>query len=443
MRVKKTFWLAPLAAFAIAACDSPLDVDPTASIPSDDAFKNAREIELGLNGIYDAFQVSALYAREITIFPELYADNLDFTGTFTTDGEFANRDVRPDNSSISSHWIANYDAINRANTVLKGMEGAEGLSEAQYKKFRGEALFLRALAYLHLVNYYGGVPIVLEPRPGVDEQSKVERQSAADVFERIETDLLEAIDLLPAGGSSTRASKGAAQALLARVYLEQKKDGLARDMATTVIGSGTYQLEGNYRDLFTNEANRETIFQIDFTINDSNALAFWYFPASLGGRKGFTPSAGLYNAYEAGDVRRDASIALDGSSRYGIKFTNVASGDDNVPVLRLAEMYLIRAEANARLGAPAAEVRADIDVIRRRAGLPDLPTTITAEEDLISAILQERRLEFAFEGYRFFDLRRTGRAEEVLRIPAWRLVFPIPQREIDVNPNLGQNPGYN
>lgn len=442
MRVKTTYLLAPLAALAIAACDTPLDVDPTASIPSDNAFKNAREVELGVNGIYDAFQSSALYGRDITVYPEMYADNLDFTGTYTTDGEVANRNIRPDNVAIADHWIDSYEVINRANTVLKGMEEADDLSPEAYKKFKGEALFLRALSYLNLVNYYGGVPIILEPRPGVDEESKVARASVAEVFDRIETDLIEAIDLLPAGGSSTRASKGAAQALLARVYLEQKKDADARDMATAVIESGDYELVSNYRTLYTNKANAETIFQIGFTINDNNSMAFWYYPEGLGGRQGFTPSTGLYNAYEADDARLEASIAVDGNNRYGIKYHRIASGDDNVPVLRLAEMYLIRAEANARLGAPAATVRADIDVVRARAGLAPLDASIDTEEELIDAILQERRVEFAMEGHRFFDLRRNGKAEEVLGIDANRLIFPIPQRELDVNDKLVQNPGY-
>jgi hypothetical protein len=111
-------------------------------------------------------------------------------------------------------------------------------------------------------------------------------------------------------------------------------------------------------------------------------------------------------------------------------------------VLRLPEMYLIRAEANARLGADPTLVRDDVDVVRNRAGLADLPTTITSEAELLDAILRERRVEYAFEGQRFWDLRRMGVAQQVLSLTADRLVYPIPQAERDVNPNLMQNPGY-
>ena len=116
--------------------------------------------------------------------------------------------------------------------------------------------------------------------------------------------------------------------------------------------------------------------------------------------------------------------------------------DDNIVVLRLAEMYLIRAEANARLGADAATVRADINVVRNRAGLPDLPADVDTQQELLDAILLERRFEFAMEGHRFFDLRRFGVATTVLGIAPERLLFPIPQAEMDVNDQLEQNPGY-
>jgi hypothetical protein len=192
-----------------------------------------------------------------------------------------------------------------------------------------------------------------------------------------------------------------------------------------------YSLVANYRDLFTTKNTSESIFEVQYSVNNSNSQAFWFFPQALGGRYGYAPSTSLFNAYETADVRRAASIATSGSSRYGNKYFRVANGDDNVIVLRLAEMYLIRAEANARLNADPATVRADINIVRRRAGLGDLAATITTQAALFDAILQERRVEFAMEGHRFFDLRRLGRAQQLLG-----------QAERDVNSNLAQNPGY-
>jgi hypothetical protein len=270
----------------------------------------------------------------------------------------------------------------------------------------------------------------------------VPRNTAAEVYAQIEQDLEEAATLLPAARNVGRATQPAANALLARVYLDEGKNTQARDKATSVIANASFSLVANYRDLFTNKNSSESIFELQYSINNQNSLAFWFFPQALGGRYGFAPSPALFNAYEANDRRRDASIAVSGNSRYGNKWYRIANGDDNVIVVRLAEMYLIRAEANARLGAAADVVRADINVVRARAGLAALPTTVTSQTALLDAILQERRVELAMEGFRFFDLRRYGRAQSVLAIAADKLLLPIPQIEIDVNSNLTQNPGY-
>jgi hypothetical protein len=262
------------------------------------------------------------------------------------------------------------------------------------------------------------------------------------VYTFIEQELEATVPNLPADRVDGRATRAAANALLARVYLEEGKHALARDRATTVISNTEYRLVPNYRDIWATKNSDESIFELQYSINNQNTLAFWFFPQAIGGRYGFAPSLNLFNAFEAGDTRRATTIALSGSNRYGGKYTRIANGDDHVVVLRLAEMYLIRAEANARLGADPTVVRGDINVVRARAGLAALATTVTNQTALLDAILQERRVELAMEGHRFFDLRRLGRAQQVLNLSAERLLFPIPQRERDVNPNLTQNPGY-
>ena len=219
-------------------------------------------------------------------------------------------------------------------------------------------------------------------------------------------------------------------------------------MATAVIGNAEYALNTNFRSNWTSKNSQESIFELQYGINDGNNQSFWFYPQALGGRWGYAPSLNLFNAFEAGDARRDASIQVAGAGacpaapcRYGFKYHRVATSDDNVPVIRLAEMYLIRAEANARLGAADQTVRDDLDILRNRAGLADLAVTVTGPA-LLAAVLQERRVELAFEGHRFFDLRRFGVATTVLSIAADRQLFPIPQAERDVNINLAQNPGY-
>ncbi len=439
----KTRFLGVLAMAAMmAACDSPLDTDPTDSIDEGTALSTPRGIELGLNGAYRSLTGGSLYGVNEMVYADLYADNLDFTGTFQTDREVALRNIAATNSSVLGQWAASYDGINRANNILEAIPNVSGLSATDAAVARGEALFIRALHYSILNRYFGGVPLVLAPTRGISDESEVSRATTAEVWTQVETDLEEARGLLPTGRVIGRATQGAADALLARVYLESGKYTQARDKATSVISSGTYSLNPSFRSNFTVKNSPESIFELQYSINHSNSQAFWYFPASLGGRLGYAPSADLYNAFPAGDARRDASIALQGTQRYANKYFRIANGDDNVIVLRLAEMYLIRAEANARLNAPAATVRADLNVLRTRAGLAPLGTDIDTQSELFDAILLERRLEMAFEGQRFFDLRRLGRAEAVLQLAPAKLLWPIPQAERDVNSNLAQNPGY-
>jgi starch-binding outer membrane protein, SusD/RagB family len=439
----KTRFLGVLAlAAALAACDSPLDTDPTARIDEGSALSTPRGIELGLTGAYNSLSGGSLYGVNEMVYPDLYADNLDFTGTFQTDREVALRNISATNGSVLGTWGTAYDGINRANNLLDAIPNVSGLSATDAAVARGEALFIRALHYSILNRYFGGVPLVLEPTRGVTDASLVARATTAEVWTQVEQDLEEARGLLPTGKVPGRATQAAADALLARVYLESGKYTQARDKAASVIANTAYRLNTNFRDNYTVKNSPESIFELQYTAQDANSQAFWYFPQALGGRLGYAPSANLYNAFPAGDTRRDASISLQGTQRYANKYFRIANGDDNVIVLRLAEMYLIRAEANARLNAPAATVRADLNVLRARAGLAPLGTDIDTQSELFDAILLERRLEMAFEGQRFFDLRRLGRAEAVLQLAPAKLLWPIPQAERDVNANLVQNPGY-
>lgn len=441
MKMKYLTWIA--LAGALAACDSPLDTDPTAQIDADGALKTQRGVELALNGAYRSLQSGSLYGRQELAFGDMYSDNLNYTGTFTGDREVSIRAILPSNGEVGGIWSSAYVGINRANYILDAIEGVDDFTGDNKSRYRGEALWIRGTMYYLLSKYYGGVPLVSTPTKVVDESVNVTRSTLAETYAFIVKDLEEASTLLPAARANGRATKGAADALLARVYLEMGDNTKARDKATLLINNSSYRLTATYDELWRNKNTTESIYEVQFTTANGNSAAFWFFPTPLGGRLGFAPSQGLINAYETGDTRRAASIATHTNGQiYGFKYRQVATGNENIPVVRLAEMYLIRAEANARLGADAAVVRADINVIRRRAGLGDLPATVNAQAALLDAILQERRVEFAFEGHRFPDLRRHGRAVALLGIPAEKLLWPVPQYERDVNPNLTQNPGY-
>lgn len=427
------------ALLALSACDSVLDTNPQTSVPSDEAIETPQDAEAALRGAYSALQLDDLYGQAYVVFQDLYADDLDHTGTFQTFADADARTLFADNVQLSNTWDDFYSGVNRANSLLAALEGLEGLSDGARDRLHGEALFVRALLYFDLARYFGGVPIVLEPTTLTAEIERPARATLEEVYDRVETDLVEADALVPASNAAGRATSGAAVALLVRLYLEQGRWSEAAEQATRVI-EGPYVLVDDYALLFENQNTAEAILELQFSTDDPNSHAFWFFPRDLGGRREYAPSEDLFAAFEEGDERLPATIGIYDGALYGQKYSRVANGDDHVFVLRLAEMYLARAEALARLGGPVTAVQADLNTVRARAGLPDTEAaTIPA---LLDAILHERRVELALEGQRFFDLRRFGRAQDVLGLSEERLVFPIPQAELDVNPNLEQNPGY-
>jgi hypothetical protein len=304
-----------------------------------------------------------------------------------------------------------------------------------------ELHFIRALNHFNLLNYFGDVPLKTEPTIGTGDLD-IARAEKDVVYQQIIDDLTFAEANLSPSSVKVRASKYAATALLARVYLYKGDYSLAVAKATDVIDNGGYGMI-DFAEIFA-DGSSESIFEIDFTDLNRNRIAEYNFPKSLNGRREVAPSQELVDAYEAGDARYASSIAFDGTLPYPIKYDDLAIGADNVIVLRLAEMFLIRAEATGRLGGDITAIQDDINIIRDRAGL--LPTEADTHTELLAAIENERRIEFAFEGHRWFDLVRTQRATEVLTNVRSlnQTVFPIPLTEIQTNTNPGmrQNDGY-
>lgn len=458
MRLKTTFLGLIAGTALLAGCDDPLEVDPTFQVPSEEALDTPDEIAGAVRGIYDALQTDGGYDRNMIVFPDMYADNLFVTGTFDTDAQVSDLAVQPTNSAVEGIWSTAYDGINRANNVLAALPEVEGMDEGDAEQYQGEALFLRALNYHNLARWFGGVPLVTTPTLGVTDDVFVAKSTEAQVYARIIEDLQAAVPLLPSSSGEYRATEGAARALLARVYLDQGNYADARDQATEVIESGEYGLVAPYRNLWQVENSPESILAVQYSVNDFNELAFWFYPSFLGGRRGFAPTGDLANTFEDDDERYESTIGTYRLSsgalrRYGAKYFRIATGEDNTYVLRLAEMYLVRAEANARLMVDPATVLDDINPIRERAGLSDLTAddvddgdaSTSVHDELLLAVLDERRLEFALEGHRFFDLRRIlgpAGAADFLGISDFRLYFPIPQADLDANTALEQNEGY-
>lgn len=432
---------------ALSSCAKVLDVDPTQSISPEEALKDKTGVERAINGSYSTLQYVGSYGRYQVIVSDLAADNLDWIATSVDYSEFAANDINAGNSIIDGIWTANYDGINRVNNVLHKLPGIPDATAAEKAVFEGEALFLRALFHFNLANFFGGVPIKTTPTLDLSNIDQA-RNTADEVYLQVIDDLKIAVEQLPESVEAGRASSYSAAALLARVYLTrfqisgiQEMADKAIEMADKVINEGGFTLAPSYADLF-NGNNTEPIFQVVFDAQNYNRLAQNFFPISLSGLYIIAPSPGFMTSFDSIDSVRFVNTAMIDTldKPYCNKYRDIVTGTDRVLVLRLAEMYLIKAEALAYTNGDVDEIKTNINVVRTRAGLPD--TEANDIESLKLAIENERRHEFAFEGQRWQDLVRTKRAVPLLGISEQATLFPIPLSEMQTNKKMTQNDGY-
>lgn len=444
--MKKTIYILIVLLFTQVSCTKILDVQPTASIAADQAIKDKTGVEKAITGAYYSLHDVGNYGRNHIILEDLTADNLNWTGTTREYQQFAENQIAADNGIVDGIWSSNYDCINRVNNVLSRIADID-MSTQERNTFTGDGLFLRALSHFNLLCYFGAIPVKTKPTLGLNDLNQA-RNSVQDVYSQIITDLLGAEQLLPASRPIGFASAYSAKALLARVYLTMfhafSIPALAEQAsakADEVIKSGYYSLAPSYSDLFNGNTS-ESLFEVVFDAQNYNRLAQYFFPVSLTGRYEVSPSGEFTQTFRATDTTRfEASITFDEKNLpYGIKYKDVSSGTDRVYVLRLAEMYMIRAEAKAYSNGKIEDIRNDINTLRQRSGLS--ATTATTYDALKLAIETERRHEFAFEGQRWSDLVRTKRATTVLGISEQFTLFPIPLSELQTNKLMTQNPGY-
>ncbi|MEL6922494.1 MAG: RagB/SusD family nutrient uptake outer membrane protein [Bacteroidota bacterium] len=476
------------------ACTSLLDKQPLDQLTEDSFYKTERDADNALLSCYAPLQDVEWNGKGWMI-TEIPSDNTQPGGTdpeFTPIDDFT---VTADNVAVANYWAVRYRGITYANAVIGKLAGMT-IDANRKNEFLAEAQFLRAVAYFDLVRVYGGVPVITEV-PAFGEDLFFERASEREVYELIKTDLSFAARHLPlerTGAGVGRATKGAALAYLAKVHLTRREYVDARDRAKEVMETGVYELMDNYQDNFelsTSDNNRESIFQIQFAgcgpFGTGNPLQAFFAPWGEGitkDRDGWgsqiptsplvsSPNTTILDAFTEGDLRRDPSImtpntfypsvnAEDGGYTYpkrgasattiNIKKYVVGSGPNicfmstpqNAHLMRFADVLLIYAEAITVI---KGGVTSDADAlnafnrVHTRAGLDPL------DQIDMDIILQERRVELAFEGHRWFDLIRTGRAMETLllhgkKFQQHHVLFPIPAGELEVNPKLVQNQGY-
>ncbi|AEE52403.1 RagB/SusD family nutrient uptake outer membrane protein [Haliscomenobacter hydrossis] len=443
--------IAPLALIIVgaSACDSKLDVLPTQSLDENLALSTSQDIKVTLNGAYDGLGDGDVYGGGFQFTGEFLADDREalFGGTFSNLDEIWRKTITTGNTQTLATWQDSYSAINRANNVLSALSVVDEADRAQVE---GEARFIRGVLYFELVKLWGkawgdgdnnanlGVPLVTTPTRSITDEDYRTRASVQAVYAQVIDDLTKAESLLAAtdaGDDASYATRDAATAMLSRVYLMQGNYALARDAANKVIQSGARELEGSFADVFaTGGESNEIIFRTAVSDQDGvNSMNTYYAPATFQGRGDVRVQIKHTDLYEAGDVRK--TFFTTASNRLFTRKFLDQFGD--VPVVRLAEMYLTRAEANQRLGtAIGSTPLADVNRIRTRAGLGALGTVNLA------AILKERKLELAFEGNQLDDIKRNKGMVGTKPFNDNSLVVPIPQREMDTNKSLVQNPGY-
>ena len=429
-------------------CDKYLDLQPSQSVDEKIALTTDENVKGVLQGAYSEFAYAGIYGGNLLRNAELLGGNgeIRWVGTYIDPRQLFSKTILTTNSEVEVQWRDSYEVINTTNNILSALSV---VNAADRDMVEGEALFLRSLMYFDLVRFFAdqykfgvandqfGVPLVLTPTGVLTESNFVTRNTVDEIYNQVITDLLAAASKLPED-NDVYASSGAANALLARVYLQKGDYANARDAANTVISSDFYALKSTYAAVFNNDNNSsEDIFATQITPQDYiSSMTEFFSTQDFGGRDGDIEILdGHLNLYSPGDKRLDLFFNGNGSIECG-KWNNKYGV---VNLIRLAEMYLIRAESNIRLSTNiGATPLDDYNIIHTRAGLA-AATSVTLDD-----ILLERRLELAFEGFKIHDIRRLQQNFSTFTYNDPRLLFPIPARELQANPNLApqQNPGY-
>ncbi|MBU2525533.1 MAG: RagB/SusD family nutrient uptake outer membrane protein [Bacteroidetes bacterium] len=469
----------------LACSDDFVQEDPDFVIDSESFFNSKDDFEDALIGSYDLLQAT----HWNVMIGDMASDNTLAGGESATDvpsfQEIDDMIHTPVNQNLRDIWTWMYAGLNRTNFMIEFQDKVdfEGKNE-----ILAQNRFLRAYYLFELVKFFGDIPYVSDRRFQLGEETSLDRTPKAEIYAVIESDLRFAADNLPyVQAQKGRITKGAAQGLLGRALLYQDKFGEAAQVLEALINNGPYDLVTDYNSIFEfeGENNIESVFEIQYS--DLEGAGFGCFQCSEGNvavgfngirnyagplfDSGFSfnvPTQEAFDAYDPADIRRDVAILdidawadLTGATfvegfehtgfynrKYIARQGDLNTGDANLTnpnnyrAIRFADVLLMAAESLARSGGSEDRARQYLNRVRTRAGLDDVTAT---GQNLISAIWDERRLELMGEGFRFFDLVRTGQAASKIQgfVPGKHEVFPIPSIEIELAGNRWpQNPGY-
>lgn len=467
--INKTFFASAAIAslLMMTACNKKLDVNPKQSIDAATALTSTEDVNAAVIGCYSIMGGGSLYGTDLLQMPDLLAADpsssstsaaryATWSGTFTGPRQVYNKAMTRDNGEASRIWINAYLAINTANTVIDALNV---VTDAALKtQYEGEALFVRGAMHFELVRLYAlpwgattandQLGVVIKTKATKTEtvaSEKIARSSVAAVYTQVIADLTAAVTKLPAT-NGTRVNKFTALAMLSRVYLQQGDYAKALDAANQVIASGNYKMNASVGAVFSNKNSAESIWEIQQ--NDQNnagtsndGMATFYASLPGVGRADVRVTTGFVGTYPVGDLRRTEWYYVGTGARPGNTYTSKwKSFSQNLPVIRIAEMYLTRAECNLRLSSnvgatPAADLAQVKNTVRTNSVAPVAP--------VLADVLAERVLETAFEGLRIHDIKRLRLSVGTNPWNGPKLVFPIPQREVDATVGvIVQNPGY-
>lgn len=473
---------------AVTSC-AKLDGLPEGTYTSGNFYKTEADAISAVSAVYSGLTSPYIYNQ--------YMEVIQSQGTDDCEWGFGRNTVNTDKTSLDKFtydagtnlffqfWSTTYQVINRANAAIDNIDAMTAISAEKKQQYAGEARFVRALMYFNLVRLFGGVPLQLHATTSL-EGLAVKRAGAAEVYAQIISDLQFGETHLPLtydAGNAGRVTKGAAMALLVKVYLTQKNYAQTVTQARKVTALNLYSLWPSYQAVFqiANENQTESIFEVQYLSGSGNIGSSYagYFRPSFDKRPGFGGNGdnpvtrNHYTAYQPGDLRRDVNVVLysyttDPKAPTSIKnpfyvakykdpaALSVDGGGNNYYILRYADVLLMFAEALYQTSPGNTEALEAFNQVRRRAY--GLPINAPSAHDLTSGlaapafqdtVLQERRLEFAFEGQRRFDLLRTGKLKQAIQaqdasiaIRDQDTLFPIPTQERDANPLLEQNAGY-
>jgi hypothetical protein len=489
MKKKIIIALAAFSLLSISCADDFVDREPPYSISGETYFNSQQDYENALIGVYDILQ--STYVN--VLLGEIASDNTLCGGESATDvpgfQQVDDMVHTPVNANIKNVWDWMFAGVNRANFILEYQDKTDFEGK---NHIIAQTRFLRAYFHFELVKWFGGIPMKGDVRFNVGDETSIPRSTPAEVYATIEADLLYAIENMETGPQEQgRITVGAAQALLGKAYLYQQKYAEAAAILQTVIQSGSYTLVADYNSIFENEGENgaESVFEVQYT--DQEGAGFGCLQCSEGnvavgfnGPRNYVgplfdsgysfniPTQEAYNAFEAGDNRRDVAIlnmetwiAANPGTTYGAGYENTGffnrkyiprQGDlnlgdskltnpNNYRAIRYADVLLMAAEALNKSGDDVT-ARTYLNMVRERAfGNSTHNITTAAGDVLYGFILAERRTELVGEGHRFFDLVRTGRAAQEIEgfTTGKNEVFPIPYEEIQFsNGNWAQNPLY-